>query len=77
MKKVIDSKNLSLILRVITIIISIIGFVIDLNKSLVQRIYNSFAFINKEKKMLQKKVFSKIKRYCSANKLNFQPIDLR
>lgn len=74
MKKVI-LKNLTLILGVM--IISIIGFVIDLNKSLVQRIYNSFAFINKEKKMLQKKVFSKIKRYCSANKLNFQPIDLR
>ena len=74
MKKVI-LKNLTLILGVM--IISIIGFVIDLNKSLVQRIYNSFSFFNKERKMLQKKVFPEIKRYCLANKLNLQPIDLR
>ena len=76
MKKVI-LKNLTLILGVITMIISIIGFVIALNKSLVQRIHRSFDFFNKERKMLQKKVFPEIKIYCSANKLNFQTIGLR
>ena len=77
MKKVIDSKNLSLILRVITIIISIIGFVKNLNMSLVQRIYSTFGFINEERKMIQTKVFTEIRIYCSANKLNFQVIGLR
>ena len=73
----IDSKNLPLILRVITIIISIIGFVKNLNMSLVQRIYSTFGFINEERKMIQTKVFPEIKKYRSANKLNFQPIGLR
>ena len=77
MKKVIDSKNLSLILRVITIIISIIGFVKNLNMSLVQRIYSTFGFINEERKMIQTKVFPEIKKNRSANKLNFQVIGLR
>ena len=73
----IDSKNLPLILRVITIIISIIGFVKNLNMSLVQRIYSTFSFINEERKMIQTVVFPEIKKYCSANKLNFQVIGLR
>lgn len=46
----IDSKNLPLILGVITIMISIIGFVKNLNMSFVQRIYSTFGFINEEKK---------------------------
>lgn len=73
----IDSKNLSLTLGVITIMISIIGFVKNLNKSLVQRIYSTFGFINEERKMIQTKVFPEIKKYYSANKLNFQVIGLR
>ena len=73
----IDSKNLSLTLGVITIMISIIGFVKNLNKSLVQRIYSTFGFINEERKMIQTKVFTEIRIYCSANKLNFQVIGLR
>ena len=70
----IDSKNFPLILRVITIIISIIGFVKNLNMSLVQRIYSTFSFINEEKKMIQTKVFYVYNYFIYIIHFNFNGI---
>lgn len=48
-----------------------------LNRTFRLFVSSTFSDFTQERSLLQTIVFQEIKKYCSSNKLTFQPIDLR